>query len=171
MLSLGDQYYLQYCAVFQVCLSKLGNNSCREDLGGLEQVCVLRRDTAGCQGYQPANKLAPPPRSLITNRKTLTDTLSSSWLTPRHGHSDGEMWMWISFYANSARTHQRSQPGSLQDTCFCPPCFLPLAGPPLPFCALSISGEDKAWPWAWNYALSPQLGLRPAGFGDTSAAV
>lgn len=58
----------------------------------------------------------------------------------------------VSMPTAGGRTHAASQLGSLQDTCFCPSCFL--SSPALPsrsllFLSLSISGGDKTGPRDW----------------------
>lgn len=107
----------------------------------------------------------PPPTSLIMRGRKLMDTLSSpsshcTMAVEREREREVERKKnesgakcergLVSMPTAGGRTHAASQPGSLQDTCFCPSCFLSSPALPSPLlCALSISRGDKAGPCAW----------------------
>lgn len=110
------------------------------------------------------------PTGLIMRGRKHTDTLSSPnsyCTTPQcerererggeNNHRKNESGAkcergLVSMPTAGGRTHAASQLGSLQDTCFCPSCFL--SSPALPsrsllFLSLSISGGDKTGPRDW----------------------
>lgn len=116
---------------------------------------------------QPASSVLPPlpPTSLIMRGRKLKDTLSSPnshctmAVERERGGKKNESGAkcergLVSMPTAGGRTHATSQPGSLQDTCFCPSCFLsspalPSSSLPSPLRALSISRGDKTGPCAW----------------------